>query len=268
MKCRTWLIICLLVLCFGVKGLEAKKIVINGNEEEKTLQCAGDEVVVSGNGNIVKIKGECSRLYVPGNENTVKVQAVGAIDTPGNENRVIWEKALEGSKPSISNLGTDNTIKKAATRMKDGDEEGEEEGEEEEEAEESAGSDDTGVAKRLDSALSTLESLKKGNLGGSTTSTGSGDEKAIILNGNNQTKTFTLQGEKVIVNGNFLKVTIKGTCGVLQVNGNSNEVHVAAVGTITANGNLNKIFWQKGIDEEKPAISNVGTGNKISHEEE
>jgi hypothetical protein len=67
-------------------------------------------VIVYGNENELTIKGECSRLYVPGNENIIKVEAVAAIDTPGNENIVYWQNGLNDENSSISDLGTSNEI--------------------------------------------------------------------------------------------------------------------------------------------------------------
>lgn len=261
MKNQKWLILVLVVLCFSIWGLDAKKIVIDKNELTKTIRCDGDDVIVRGNQNELTIKGECSSLYVPGNKNIVYVEAVAKIDTPGNKNTVTWEKGIDGKKPSISNLGTDNTIKKA---------EAEEEGEEEEEEkEESHASDNMGISKTVDKALSKLDVLGKGKKGSAgSTSKYSSDEKVIEITGNMEKKTLILKGQKLIITGNFNKLKVKGTCSELLVRGNSNVVKIAAVGIINAVGNMNKVYWQNGLDDEDPTISNVGTSNEISQIEE
>lgn len=259
MKVQKWLIFVFVVLCLSIQGLDAKKIVIHENELTKTINCQGDEVTVYGNENELTIKGECSRLYVPGNENIIKVEAVAAIDTPGNENTVYWEMGINGRKPSINNLGTDNKIKKIAP----------EDAEEEEKKEKSHSSDDMGVSKTVDDALSKLDILGKGKKG-STGSTGqiSGNKKAIDITGNRENKTLTLNGEKLIVTGNFNKLKVKGICSELLVRGNANVVEIAAVGKINALGNMNKVYWQNGLGDENPSISNVGTNNEISQVED
>jgi len=254
MKSQKWVIFVLVVLCLSIFGLEAKKIVIDKNELTKTIKCEGDEVIVNGNENELTIKGECSRLYVPGNKNIIEVEAVAEIDTPGNKNTVTWEKGIDGKKPSISNLGTKNTIKKG---------EAEEEAEEEEEEEESHSSDTMGVSKTVNDAMSKLDVLGKGK-----TMSSSGDDKVIEIIGNKEKKTLTLKGEKLIITGNFNKLKVKGTCSELLVRGNSNVVEIAAVGIIKALGSLNKVYWQSGLDDENPSISNVGTNNEISQVEE
>jgi hypothetical protein len=178
------------------------------------------------------------------------------IDTPGNKNTVTWEKGIDGKKPSISNLGTKNKIKKAEVE--------EEAEEEEEEEDESKSSDDMGISKTVDSALSKLDILGKGK----KASKSSGSKKVIDITGNMDKKTLTLKGEKLIITGNFNKLKVKGFCSELLVRGNSNVVKIAAVGKITALGNLNKVYWQSGLDDENPSISNIGTNNEISQIEE
>jgi len=258
MNSQKWLILIFVVLCFSIQGLDAKKIVINKNELSKTIHCDGDEVVVNGNENELTIKGECSRLYVPGNKNIINVEAVAEIDTPGNKNTVYWENGIDGKKPSISNLGTDNKIKKVAAE--------EEAEEEEEEEDKSHSADDMGVSKTVDNALSKLDMLGKGKK--VSTGKSSGDNKVIEITGNMEKKTLTLKGEKLIITGNFNKLKVKGTCSELLVRGNSNVVKIAAVGKITALGNMNKVYWQNGLDDEDPTISNLGTNNEISQVED
>jgi hypothetical protein len=252
MKSQKLVIFVFVVLCFSIWGLDAKKIVINENELTKTIHCDGDEVVVKGNENNLTIKGECSKLYVPGNKNIIYVKAVAVIDTLGNKNTVTWEKGIDGKKPSISNLGTKNKIRKAEV-----DEEAEEE-EEEEHHHHSA--EDMGVSKTVGDAMSKLDVLGKGKKGSGS----SGGKKVIDIIGNREDKTLKLKGQKLIVTGNFNNLKVKGFCSELLVRGNSNVVKIEAVGKITALGNMNKVYWQNGLDDEDPSISNIGTNNKIS----
>ncbi len=261
MKSQKCFIFVFLVLCFCVLSLDAKKFVINDNELTKTINCQGDEVIVNGNENELTIKGECSRLYVPGNENIIYVEAVAEIDTPGNENTVYWETGIDDEEPSISNLGTDNKIKKRKAKK--------EAEEEEEKEDDSRASDDMGVSKTVESALSKLDIVGKGKKGSTgSTKYSSGDKKVIDITGNREDKTLTLKGEKLVITGNFNKLKVKGFCSELLVRGNANIVEIAAVGIIKALGNLNKVYWQNGLDDENPSISNVGTNNEISQVEE
>lgn len=254
MKSQKLVIFVFVVLCFSIWGLDAKKIVIDKNELTKTIHCDGDEVIVNGNENELTIKGECSRLYVPGNKNIIEVEAVAVIDTPGNKNTVTWEKGIDGKKPSIRNLGTKNKINRGAA-----DDEAEDE---EEEEEESHSADDMGVSKTVDDALSKLDIL------GKSKRRSSGDKKVIDITGNREKKTLTLKGQKLVITGNFNKLKVKGFCRELLVRGNSNVVTIAAVGKITALGSMNKVYWQNGLDDEDPSISNIGTNNEISQIEE
>ena len=83
-----------------------------------------------------------------------------------------------------------------------------------------------------------------------------------------ETKTLNLKGQKLIITGNFNKLKVKGTCSELLVRGNSNVVKIAAVGKIKAVGSMNKVYWQNGLDDEDPKISNIGTNNEVSQVED
>jgi hypothetical protein len=96
----------------SVRAGSGRQIVINQNGVERTIRCeGGTSIVVNGNEADLLLKGECAALVVNGNENRVK--ALGRIDSitvNGNENKVGWDAAANPSKPSISNLGSENRV--------------------------------------------------------------------------------------------------------------------------------------------------------------
>jgi hypothetical protein len=256
MNGRKWFIVIFIVLCIGAWGLHAKEIVIIQNELTKTIHCQGDDVTVKGNKNELTIKGECSRLYVMGNKNIINVEAVAKIETPGNKNTVIWENGIDGKKPSISNLGTKNKIKRGMAE------------EEAEKEEKSDSSDNMGVSDTVNSALSKLDVLKGKKGSGAKAGKMSGNKKVIDITGNKQDKTLKLKGEKLIITGNYNQLKVKGFCSELLVRGNNNVVKIAAVGIINTLGNKNKVYWKSGLNDENPSISNLGSNNTINQIEE
>ncbi len=93
----------------GVKNCNGGVAHVVSNKNALTLKnCT--KVVVSGNRNTLALEGS-RELEVPGNSNTVKAGVVKSINTLGNKNTVLYKLGPKKEKPSISNLGTDNTIK-------------------------------------------------------------------------------------------------------------------------------------------------------------
>ena len=52
-----------------------------------------------------------------GNDNIISVEAVQAIETTGNHNRVTWNRAAEGESPTTSDLGNGNAIQRATAPL-------------------------------------------------------------------------------------------------------------------------------------------------------
>ena len=67
-----------------------------------------------------------------------------------------------------------------------------------------------------------------------------------------------------MVNGNDNLLTFTGACGAVTVNGNSNDVNLEAASAIAINGNENRVKWLRGAGKPKPAISNLGTDNRVT----
>lgn len=80
--------------------------VVSQNRVQVTLLLNREPLTVSGNGNDVFVRGNCSRLTVSGSENIVHIESVGAIIVSGNHNEVVWRTG----NPSVNNMGTANNI--------------------------------------------------------------------------------------------------------------------------------------------------------------
>lgn len=117
------------------------------NNVTKVVECNGDGVSVMGNHNTLTISGNCTGVQVMGNHNTITMPHVPGISVMGNHNTLTaervdeasvsgnhntitikmlktasllgsynkfsWEAGVEGD-PTISNLGRDNVVTKAA----------------------------------------------------------------------------------------------------------------------------------------------------------
>lgn len=63
----------------------------------------------------------------------------------------------------------------------------------------------------------------------------------IVINDNDQTQTFTCNGNSVMINGNNNTITLLGSCGAVTIRGNNNKVSIQSAASITNTGNNNTI---------------------------
>ena len=85
-------------------------LVIKESKDAQTFNAEGQDVTVNGNNNKVTIKGSCHALTISGSSNAVTVAAVASIALSGTGNEVSWNKAVDGEKPQITDLGKDNQV--------------------------------------------------------------------------------------------------------------------------------------------------------------
>jgi hypothetical protein len=95
----------------------AAPVVVSDEKSTRTIDCRGRGITVMGNGNTLTLRGTCRKVDVQGNDNIISVDAVQAIETTGNHNRVTWNRAAEGETPSTSDLGNGNAIRRATAPL-------------------------------------------------------------------------------------------------------------------------------------------------------
>jgi hypothetical protein len=76
-----------------------------------SYRCEGRRVSVNGNACDLTLEGSCESLSVTGNGNRVSVLAqVGSISVLGNQNTVAWSRAGNPKPPRVSNLGSGSSV--------------------------------------------------------------------------------------------------------------------------------------------------------------
>lgn len=89
-------------------------IAITDSNKTQTIEADGKDVAIEGNHNKITLSGACHALTVNGSDNLVTAEALGSVSTPGNRNKVTWTKAVDGEKPQITDVGSDNKLGKRA----------------------------------------------------------------------------------------------------------------------------------------------------------
>ncbi|MBN2693810.1 DUF3060 domain-containing protein [bacterium] len=86
-------------------------LIINDDNQTKTLECNHGEPVVNGNNNNVTFKGACKEIIVNGENNKVSLEKIKSIVVNGDKNSVTWVESCKGGKPAILNNGNKNSVK-------------------------------------------------------------------------------------------------------------------------------------------------------------
>ena len=85
-------------------------IVVGGHDLRKTVDCAGNNVVIDANYSVITIRGECNELRVNGSTNSITVNSVASIVLNSADNTVRWKKAAKGDKPKVVDKSTGNKV--------------------------------------------------------------------------------------------------------------------------------------------------------------
>lgn len=235
-------ILCSLLVCVpAVAG--ADKVWKSG--KGTTWDCKNDPVVTIAHGNgVYTFKGACTSINVTGGNvtitaestqtlnlmgarNVVDVGSVGSINISGSKNRVTWKTGLDGSAPSISNIGKDNVI--------------------------TQGGGGSAPAQPAPPPATTAEAK---------TTIDCGQQPSHVLTDNDLDLVYTGKCEALGLLGNNIKVKVESV-RTISVSGNENSATVDAADQIFVTGNDNKVTYKKGIKGAKPKISNSGNRNSI-----
>ena len=88
-------------------------IALTDSNKTQTIEADGKDVAIEGSHNKITLSGACHALTINGSDNLVIAEAVATVSTPGNRNKVTWTKAVDGEKPQITDLGSDNSLSKS-----------------------------------------------------------------------------------------------------------------------------------------------------------
>jgi hypothetical protein len=88
-------------------------ITVRESDGEKLYNCAGGTATVEGSGNTLTLRN-CPNLVVNGDRNTITLQfGARLIRVAGDQNRITWSAGEHGSAPTVEDVGSGNTVKRA-----------------------------------------------------------------------------------------------------------------------------------------------------------
>ena len=88
-----------------------KGIVILESGRRDTLDCAGGTASVVGSNNTLTLRN-CTEVTITGNDNEVDVGDARTLSVHGNQNEVTWIEGPEGRRPTVSQVGKHNVVKR------------------------------------------------------------------------------------------------------------------------------------------------------------
>ncbi len=90
-------------------------------------------------------------------------------------------------------------------------------------------------------------------------------QEPLSIAGSDEQYDEDCAGRDVDITGSNLKVTLRGECGSVGVNGSDNTVNIDSVARIEVVGTSNQVTWRSGLSERRPQIANTGSDNVIKH---
>jgi hypothetical protein len=248
---------------------------ISQSNQKKTIACGGQEATVTGSLNDIIFTGECPAVTIKGSENTISIETVGQIRVVGTKNKVTWQHAIGDEKaPRISKSGLGNVISQAAPPARETAASGAGAGAAGAGAGSAAGAGSTaGAGKAAGSvgagagsssgaaASSGKAPAVKASAGKASGAAAAGP--AVVVSDEKSTRTIDCRGRGVTVMGNGNTLTLRGTCGKIDVKGNENIIAADTVSSIGTTGNNNRVTWSRAADGDTPGTSDLGNGNVI-----
>jgi hypothetical protein len=272
-------------------GVAAAQNTLTMSGERRTVACAGDTLKITGQKNTVTVTGECRKVDVSGANNTVAIESVMAIEVTGTNNKVTWQRALNGDNPRVSVTGL-NTVTRAtapappspapsgpaarSTRPAT-----------EPDAPAAVSGSSAGAAPRAKpdrepappaagpvppapappgasaappaKASSRAAGARRGVTPPATT------EATVTVLEDGREDSIDCNGREVSILGSRNTLRLRGSCPMVIVTGSDNEVDVDTTQRIRATGDRNRVIWTTVIDgATTPRIENTGQQNRIS----
>jgi len=90
------------------------------------------------------------------------------------------------------------------------------------------------------------------------------DEKTITISSDSLEQQVVLQGQQVIVDGNYNKIQLSGTASKLVITGNYNDIDIDTVSGIIVSGNYNFVTWKgAAAPATQPTVIDRGGYNNV-----
>jgi Protein of unknown function (DUF3060) len=265
-------------ICLCVTAPAAAQHRVTSSGEQRTIECGGQTVSVSGSKNDLTLRGDCPRVDVAGVGNTVAIEGAGAIEVTGTGNRVTWQRALKGEAPRVSTTGL-NSVQRAAGAASA------------QRAPKDQGPASNrpakpGSAETSPSAAGTEAKKAPTNPGspekpsseppsrqtrpqtpkptGSSQSYSSTSQEVSVLTDNNE-DVIECKGRKVRVMGDENRLELRGDCPDVSVSGDKNVLSVEIATRIQLTGDDNELSWARAAVGSEPRISIPGDRNRVTH---
>lgn len=277
------------LLFFTATFATASNLSIMENSRKDTIDCAGGSPSIDGDNNELNFTGECSAIAVGGNGNTISIEAVGAISVLGNNNKVVWARAMKGVRPVVSNFGKGNTIQPRAveapktssatpkpsarpeTTQKPSSSTATPSARPETEQRPSSAApkaEAPGETARKEGSQVASESREEASNVKSESSVAKPAEPGtmkvakggnIAISDSNANKTIDCDGGMVSISGDTNTFKITGSCSSVAISGDENKVTVENVSLLMISGDENEIHYSG----KKPLVTDTGDDNTI-----
>jgi hypothetical protein len=250
-------------------GAAAAQNTLTMSGEQRTVACEGETLRIVGQKNTVTVTGQCRKVDVSGSNNTVSIESVASIEVTGTNNKITWQRALNGVNPRVSATGLNSVTRATVVSAPPA-------------APSSSGRSTASPAVPDPSAAppssaaarakpdrepappSAKASSRAAGARRDVTTPATTDD-GIVVQEDDRKDSIDCDGRQVSILGSRNTLRLRGSCPNLFVTGSDNEIDVDATERIRVSGDRNRILWTSVIGGTKtPRVENTGTQNRIS----
>jgi hypothetical protein len=246
-------------------GVEAAQNTLTLSGERRTVACDGGTLRITGQKNTVTVTGECRKVDISGTNNMVAIEVVAAIEVTGTNNRVTWQRALNGDAPRVSTTGA-NTVTRATAPAAPPTAPARSTPPAAADTQSAASGTTRAAPAKPDTepappakASSRAAGTRRGVTPPATT------DAAVTVLEDDREDSIDCRGREVSILGSRNTLRLRGSCPMVIVTGSDNELDVDTAQRIRTTGDRNRVVWTSVSDgAATPRIENTGQQNRIS----
>lgn len=236
---------------------------INGLRSQHQYKCRDwENVLVSGIGLRISLKGECGALVISGSNNAVSIKTLNALELKGTNNSVSYGGNAQGRDPVIQDIGTANTVS-VDLRLR---------GHwiPAEVAQESSDQYASPAALLVDPEQCNPTQTLQGAANGHVLHCEVGDR--ILIEGVAISTKIRGDCEVLCLSGSQNAITVEGDARVIAIRGSGNQVRAMRVDAVSLQGINNTVHFYRsyggeGPKKDQPKLASKGLGNSALRRE-
>lgn len=249
------IVVCVAFVSLAAAGSAAAQNTLTMSGEQRTVACEGETLRIVGQKNTVTVTGQCRKVDVSGSNNTVAIESVASIEVTGTNNKITWQRAVNGVNPRVSATGLNSVTRATVVSASPA-------------AGDSSAAPPSPAARakpdREPAAPSAKSPSRAAGPRRDVTAPATTDD-GIVVQEDDRKDSIDCGGRQVSILGSRNTLRLNGSCPMVIVTGSDNEADIDVSERIRVSGDRNRLLWTTVIGGTKtPRVENTGQQNRIS----